>query len=93
MGYLICSLANSGKWSEPTVGPVFLFTVEMRRDRGDGISRQECLFHVLLNAWFENKHAIVGLGDFAHDIGEAGVALWGAELEGTDECREADGAD
>lgn len=30
----------------------------------------------------KNQHAIMGLGDFAHDIGEAGVALRGANLEG-----------
>lgn len=44
------------------------------------------------DSWFQDKHAIVGFGDFAHDIGEAGVALWGAELEGADEGGEADAA-
>lgn len=35
----------------------------------------------------------MGFGDFAHDVGEAGVALWRAYLEGVDQCGEADGAD
>ena len=35
----------------------------------------------------------MGFGDFAHDVGEAGVALWGTELEGIKQGREADGAD
>ena len=35
----------------------------------------------------------MGFCDFAHDVGEAGVALWRAYLEGVDQCGEADGAD
>ncbi len=35
----------------------------------------------------------MGFGDFAHDVGEAGVALWGSDLEGVDQCGEADRTD
>jgi len=47
----------------------------------------------ILDPRFENQHAVVGFGDFAHDVGEAGVALWCAELEGVNECGESDRAD
>lgn len=33
------------------------------------------------------------LGDFAHDVGESGVADRSADLKGVDECGEADCAD
>jgi len=46
-----------------------------------------------LDPGFEDQHPVVGFGDFAHDVGEAGVALWRADLEGVDQSREADGAD
>ena len=32
----------------------------------------------------------MSFGDFPHDIGEAGITLGGSELEGADECWEAD---
>jgi len=47
----------------------------------------------LLNPRLENQHAVVGFGDFAHDVGEAGVALRSADLKGVDQSWEANRAD
>ena len=32
----------------------------------------------------------MGFGDFAHDVGEAGVALWSSDKEGVDQSGESD---
>ena len=47
----------------------------------------------LLNTRLQDQHAVVGFGDFAHDIGVAGIALGGAYLEGVDQRGETDGTD
>ena len=46
-----------------------------------------------LDPRLEDQDAVVGFGDLAHNVGEAGAALWGADLEEVDGGGEADGTD